>query len=148
MSRLVSQFPVVAKFIGEWRGVYTHVDAAGQVLDRHDAHLKSVAPDDGPFIIHQVNTYTWADGRKEAIPFGGVAREGRIHFDNERIVGELWETDAQTLLLRWVYKGDPDTYLYELLQVSHDGNHRARTWHWMRGDRLVKRTLIVEDRIG
>ncbi|MDL4772536.1 hypothetical protein [Actinomadura xylanilytica] len=45
---------------------------------------------------------------------------------------------------------DPDDrgYLYELIQLSRDGLQKVRTWHWMSGDRLVKRTVINESRVA
>ena len=40
-----------------------------------------------------------------------------------------------------------DSSLYEMIQLSEDGNKRARTWHWFENGELVKRTLIKEERV-
>jgi hypothetical protein len=41
----------------------------------------------------------------------------------------------------------PGAYLYEMIQLSEDGNRRARTWHWFENDTLFKRTCITEHRV-
>ena len=65
----------------------------------------------------------------------------------ERIKGHAWEVDDQTVLLTWHYKDDPGNYLYEMIQLSPCGNHRARTWHWFEHGEIVKRTIIKETRV-
>ncbi len=45
-------------------------------------------------------------------------------------------------------KNEPDTYLYEMIQMSDDGLTRARTWQWFKNDRLFQRTLIDESRVS
>lgn len=62
------------------------------------------APDDGSCDVVQVNTYTWPDGREEAIRFDGFLRGRDVHFDNDRIAGHMHQTDDRTILLTWSYK--------------------------------------------
>ena len=50
----------------------------------------------------------------------------------------------RTMMLHWTRDGEPDLYLYEMIQLSDDGNARARVWQWFRNDRLMQRTLIDE----
>jgi hypothetical protein len=139
---------------GAWEGEYLHVDAFGAIVDQHTSHLKMVltqplggADADG-IVLRQTNTYTWADGRVERVHFEGRWSDGALRFDNERILGHLSRWDDQTMVLNWVYKSDPSTYLYELIQLSKSGRSKTRTWHWMRADELVKRTLIHERKIS
>lgn len=141
--------PVLARHEGDWRGTYVHVDPDGAVLDRHDSFLECRFPETGGY--HQVNHYTWADGRREDIDFPARFEEHptpRIVFDTDRIVGHAWEVDARTVVLTWRYRTDPDNYLYEMIQLSDDGAHRARTWHWFDAGRLLRRTLIREERVS
>ncbi len=35
--------------------------------------------------------------------------------------------------------GEPDLYLYEMIQLSDDGEARARVWQWFKSDRLLQR---------
>ncbi len=149
MRAAISGMPIIENHLGEWRGEYIHVDADGNIVDRHASHLYCRVPEDGSFDILQTNTYTWDDGRQVAFDFGGrIDADGVCHFDTERIIGEMSQVDDQTIVLTWSYKNDPNNYLYELIQLSRDGQHKCRTWHWMDGDRLVKRTIISETRVA
>jgi hypothetical protein len=136
--------PVLARHEGVWDGRYVHVDAEGAQVDAHDSTLTCRFPEAGDY--HQTNRYTWADGRVEEIEFPASYRDGRIWFDTDRIKGSAWEIDDRTVVLHWSYKHDPQGYLYEMIQLSDCGNHRARTWHWFEGGELVKRTLIKEQK--
>ena len=49
-------------------------------------------------------------------------------------------------MLKRVRKDLPNSYLYEMIQLSRDGERRYRTWHWYQDDRLTQRTLINEER--
>ena len=74
-----------------------------------------------------------------------------VHFDNERIIGHMNQWDDLTIVL---YSGPtrallkPGNYLYELIQLSRDGQQKVRTWHWMEDDRLIKRTVIRERKVA
>ncbi len=139
--------PVLARHEGEWEGEYIHVDVNNAIVDRHRSHLQCRFPADGPFAYHQINTYLWDDGRREEIHFPATYANKKIHWDTDRILGSAWEVDERTVMLTWVRKDEPGTYLYEMIQLSADGNHRGRTWHWFESDQLVKRTCIKERRI-
>ncbi len=147
MGEMHQAMPVLARHEGEWEGVYIHVDADNREIDRHASHLKCAFPDDGPFAYYQINTYLWEDGRTEELHFPATYKDKRIWWDTDRIEGSAWEVDERTVMLTWVRKGEPGTYLYEMIQISEDGAHRGRTWHWFENDQLVKRTCIKERRI-
>ena len=139
---------LLARHEGEWEGTYTHIDPDGTILDRHRSRLSCRFPEDeGEYAYRQINTYTWDDGREEIINFPATYADGQIWFDTERIRGHAWEIDDNTIVLTWVYKAQPDIYLYEMIQLSQNGRDRARTWHWFENDRIVKRTLINEQRV-
>ncbi len=140
--------PVLARHAGEWKGVYQHVDADGNEIDKHDSHLTCAFPADGAHAYYQINRYTWPDGRREEIHFPATYRDKRIWWDTERIHGSAWEIDDRTVVLTWTRKDLPGEYLYEMIQLSADGNHRGRTWHWFKDDQLYKRTLIKERRVA
>ena len=101
MSDIRTAMPVLARHEGAWEGVYIHMDTDGREIDRHKAALQCRFPADGPFAYHQVNTYTWDDGRVEESHFPATFRDGRIWWDTERIEGSAWEIDARTVVLTW-----------------------------------------------
>lgn len=140
--------PVLARHEGSWEGEYVHVDPAGNILDRHRAELTCSFPTDGEWPYFQVNTYTWADGRREEIRFPAAYHDKQIWFDTDRIDGRAWEIDDKTVILTWVYKQDAGNYLYEMIQIDASGNNRARTWHWFENGEIVRRTLIKEHRVS
>jgi hypothetical protein len=146
MADIRSDMPVLARHEGEWEGVYIHVDPENNELDRHKSELQCRFPADGEFAYYQINTYSWPDGRREEIHFPATYRDKAIWWDTDRIYGRAWELDERTVALTWTRKDLPGSYLYEMIQISQDGNDRARTWHWFVDDKLVKRTLIKERR--
>jgi hypothetical protein len=148
MGSIRDGMPVLARHEGRWEGEYIHVDAQNNEIDRHRAELTCAFPVDGPFGYHQVNIYTWPDGRREEHQFPAVYKDKQIFWDTERILGRAWEIDERTVVLTWTRKGEPGTYLYEMIQISDDNAYRGRTWHWFENDHLVKRTCIKERRVG
>ena len=138
--------PVLVRHEGEWEGEYVHVDPGGSVTDRHASRLICAFPEAGAFDYFQTNIYTWDDGRREEIQFPATYRDGRIWWDNERIVGSAWEIDDRTIVLNWRRKDLPGSYLYEMIQINDDDDRRARTWHWFVDDALIRRTCIQEAR--
>lgn len=146
MSDIRTDMPVLARHEGEWEGVYIHVDAEGREVDRHKSALQCRFPADGEYPYYQINTYTWDDGRTEVSHFPATYRNNRIWWDTERIEGSAWEIDERTVMLTWTRKDLPRHYLYEMIQISADGNDRGRTWHWFEDDVLVRRTCIKERR--
>ncbi|GII86133.1 hypothetical protein Ssi03_41230 [Sphaerisporangium siamense] len=144
--------PLLAKHEGEWEGTYTHVDADGNVVDRHASHLSCLLSPEDPDRYVQVNRYRWEDGRSEEYTFPGVYDgHGRLYFDTERIKGVTWALDENAMFLTWRFKAsDPsaDQRLFEMIVLSDDGASRSRTWQWLEHGVCVRRTLIQETRVG
>lgn len=141
--------PLLAKHEGDWEGTYMYVDPEGKATDQHRSHMTCSFPEDGEYQYCQTNTYTWPDGRAEVHKFPGVYDGyGRLHFDTERIRGVVWALDENSLYLTWTFKArGQDLRLFELIVLSDDGNHRSRTWQWIRDGKLEMRTLINETRV-
>jgi hypothetical protein len=147
-----SVMPLLARHEGVWDGWYRTYDAQGNAIDEHRSRLVCRFPDSGPYPYHQTNHYTWADGRTEERDFPATLRDGRIWFDTELITGWAAEVELdefrRTVMLYWERKGEPDLYLYEMIQLSDCGRHRHRVWQWIRGGRLEMRTLIDEEKVS
>jgi hypothetical protein len=143
--------PLLARHEGVWDGVYRYYDAAGNKVDEHQSRLFCRFPDGGPHPYHQTNHYTWADGRKEIREFPAEYRDKRVWWDNELIKGWAAEVGLdeknRTVMLYWQRQGDPQLYLYEMIQIADDGQTRCRTWHWIRNGQLETRTAIEERRV-
>lgn len=142
------EMPVLARHEGEWDGTYIVVDTNGTVLDRHRAQITCAFPTEGPYAYQQTNRYTWPDGRTETIDFPATYRDGNIWFDTDRLVGHAWEVDERTVILTWSYRSDPQTYLYEMIQLDDTAVQRSRVWQWFERGRVTRRTLIEEHRVS
>jgi hypothetical protein len=152
MTDLRQAMPLLARQEGIWEGWYRYYDAEGKQVDEHRSRLVCRLPLEGPVPYHQSNHYFWEDGRKEVREFPATFRDGRLRFDNDLISGWAAEVPLdehrRTLMLHWVRKGEPDVYLYEMIQVSDCGRFRTRVWQWISGGRTRLRTLIDEEKVS
>jgi len=146
------QMPTLARHEGVWDGMYRYYDADGNKTDEHKSRLVCRFPEDGSHPYHQTNHYQWDDGRTEVRDFPATVADGRLRWDNELIQG--WAADVslddhgRTTMLYWVRTGEPDLYLYEMIQISDCGQKRARTWQWFKNDALISRTLVDERKVS
>lgn len=151
MSDIKQIFPLLARHEGVWDGVYRYYDGDGVKTDEHRSRLVCRFPTDAEYPYHQTNYYSWADGRKDQRDFPAIVAGDRITFVSDLIDG--WASDVpldtfkRTTMLNWVRKGEPGTYLYEMIQISDCGDYRSRTWHWFRDGRCIQRTLIDEQKV-
>ncbi len=150
MSELKRAMPLLASQEGIWDGWYRYYDAEGRQVDAHRSRLVCRFPASGPVPYHQTNHYSWDDGRRDVREFPATYRDGRLWFDNELISGWAAEvaldTHGRSIMLHWVRKGEPETYLYEMIQVSDCRRYRTRVWQWINAGRIRMRTLIDEEK--
>lgn len=149
---LRAAMPTLARHEGIWEGYYRYFDEQGNKVDEHKSRLVCRFLDEGDIPYHQTNYYTWDDGRTETREFPAEYRDGRLWWDNDLIKG--WaadvdlDEDQRTSMLHWQRSDDPDTYLYEMIQLSDCGNYRTRVWQWIKDGKTVQRTLIDEHRVS
>ena len=72
--------------------------------------------------------------------------DDRVVYDNGRIHVECWAIESDALYPTFAAKAGLSGA--EMIQLSADGLHRARTWHWFRHGALEKVTLLCERRVG
>lgn len=146
---LRESLPYLARNEGVWEGYYRYYDASGNKIDEHKSRLICRIIDDRDY--HQTNLYRWSDGSKETRDFPAEVVGSRLEF-HSNIEGWAAAVDLdehkRTMMLHWTRKDAQDTYLYEMIQLSDDGEARARVWHWFKNDRLFQRTLIDELRLS
>lgn len=147
MSNIREGMPVLTRHEGDWVGTYTLVDLEGNILDKHESHLTCQFPTDADYSYYQTNRYTWSNGKQEEYQFPGIYQDKKLLFDTERLLGHAWEVDDSTVILYFSYKGVPDMYLYEMIQISACSNYRARTWQWFKNNKIFQRTLVTEERV-
>lgn len=136
---------------GVWEGRYTHVVPPDwRVVATQDYRIEVETFDEGPVAYRQTSRYRHPDGRAETLRYEGALRaaDDRIVFDDGRIRGECWAIEPGTLYMWFAYAAAPASRVTEMIQLSADGRHRARTWHWFEDEALVKLTLVDERRVG
>lgn len=146
-----AELPHFARHEGVWDGIYRYYDAGGQPIDEHRSRLVCRFPRGGPYPYHQTNHYRWADGRIEVRDFPALIRDGRLIWQGDLIRGWAAEVPldefGRTSMLYWVRRSEPGIYVYEMIHLSDCGRYRSRVWQWFRDGRLVKRTLIDEQKL-
>ena len=147
MTAFAEAMPTMIRHVGEWQGIYRHVARDFTLLDEHRMWTKCEFPASGPHAYIQSNRLEWADGRVEERSFPGVFRDGLLHWDTDRFSGIGWESHG-VVMLRLDRKDVADAYFTEMIELSADGNSRARTWQWFEGGQLVRRTLCDERRVA
>jgi hypothetical protein len=140
-NRLSTLMPHFSRHEGNWIGNYSHCTPQGQQLDRYEVRINAEFPDD--FRLHTHNV--WPDGRDSRGVYPADFKDGRLWFAGE-LVGSLREIDDFTVYLRFSFRDAPDIDVCEMIQISQDGQHRARTWHWFRAQQLFQITLTEERR--
>lgn len=145
MPDMAKLMPVLARSGGKWVGTYTHIDPAGTVLETYEVRCTSGFPTDGS-ADYRLDTHNiWADGREARATHLADYRDGQLHWRGGVLVGAMREVD-DAIYLKFSFAADPALVVHEMIQVSQDGQARARTWHWFRDDRLFKITLTNERR--
>ena len=148
MNPVHQHIPLLARHAGVWEGEYTHCSPDRSIQEQLLFRILVEFPEDGPVCYRQSSHYWWPDGRTQQLMYEGQYRDGRVVFDTGRIHGACWQVDDATIYLRFGFNDDPAGYVCEMIQLSPDGAHRARTWHWFRDHRLWRVTLVRERRIG
>tara|TARA_B100001094_G_C17665723_1_gene546346 strand:- start:29 stop:538 length:510 start_codon:yes stop_codon:yes gene_type:complete len=149
MMSLRKNMPLLTKNEGVWDGYYRVYNYSGNQIDEHKSRLLCRIIDDTEY--HQTNIYRWKSGQKELRDFPATIEGNKLVFSTY-INGWAAEVNLdehnRTMMLHWERKGEPDLYLYEMIQLSDDGLSRARTWQWFKKDKLFQRTLIDEIKIS
>jgi len=143
---LHQEMPLLARHAGIWRGTYTHIRPDRSVIDQHEFRIRVELPDEGDVVYRQHTHYWWPEGRSQDFVFGAYYADKRIWWNTDRIRGALWALDDVTLYLTFAFGSDPGQYVCEMIQLSPDSVHRARTWHWFEDHKLARLTLVDEAR--
>lgn len=140
--------PALLRHEGIWTGTYRTVNLQGETVDEHQSRVECLFPERGPWHYVQRNEFTWADGRRRQIEFGGELRDDRIYWDTDRFSGYGWATLDDVVLLTLDRKDVANASFTEIIVLGKNPANRARTWHWFRNGMLYQRTLCDEQKAG
>jgi len=144
-AKLQMHMPEMLRHEGCWDGTYRSELSDGEVTDEHRTLTRCEFPDDGPFAYKQYNELIWPDGRKAEYETCATFRDGKLYWDAENFTGYGWQSDG-LILLRLDRRDAVGERYSEMIEMSEDGNSRARTWQWFRGGKPYRRTLCDEVR--
>ena len=151
MSSPSRTLALLQRHTGLWEGRYTHVVPPDwNLVSTQDYRIQVETFAPGPIVYRQTSHYRRTDGHTDTLRYEGALRndDDRVVFEDGRIRGECWAIERDTLYMWFVYAKSPDHRITEMIQLSSDGAHRARTWHWFERERLVKLTLVDERRVA
>lgn len=134
---------------GTWTGIFRRYDAGGALVETLPSEIRIAFDRDGQDYI-QTNILRRPDGREERIETTGRWDGDRLRFSNARIEGWFGPLEGDTTglasVLQMTFKGPQPMTMSELLTVSPDSKHRMRVAQYVRDGKIVRRTLIDEER--
>jgi hypothetical protein len=145
---MARRFPVLARHEGVWDGEYRRIGADWTELDRHKVRCRVDVPAAGKIAFRLTTRYWWPDGRTQDNVFEAQDGGGELVFDDGRISGWLREIDSETVYMKFAFTGQAGAHVCEAIQISPDGEHRARTWHHFKEHRLSVITMAREVRVS
>jgi len=144
--------PHIAEQQGVWHGTFRRYDAEGKLTAEFPSQITMrVIPRDGRLDYHQTNRYYPAGKPAEILESYGEVRDGRIYFGNARLDG--WKMDVpddptlRSAVILLNYKDGSGLYAHEIVSVSSDGRFRARATQYLKDGKVVRRTLIDEEKV-
>lgn len=147
-----SGLPHIAEQQGVWRGMFRRYDANGRLAAEFPSEITMRVIVRGDKLdYHQTNHYFPKDQPEEIIESYGEVRDGRVYFGNARLDG--WKMDVpddptqRSAVILMDYKDGSGLYAHEIVSVSADGRFRARATQYLKDGRIVRRTLIDEEKL-
>lgn len=159
-TNIKAEMTLLALNEGVWADTYTWVDAEGDRLDQHRCTMLVIFPEKPPFAYHQVNMYTWRDGKAKTKDFKIRYVEGSRQFSIwdkdvagwvKEPIGENGDDQNLTTLMKWVRLGggpEDDGVYYEMINNSACGRYRNRVWQQMQNGKVVRRCFINGEKIS
>lgn len=153
-TNIKNEMTLLAYNEGVWADTYIWVDANGNKLDEHRCTMLVMFPEKPPYAYHQVNMYTWKDGRAKTkdLKIRYVEGTGQFAIWDKDVAGWVkepkgYEGDDQNLTtyMKWVRLGgdaNEQGVYYEMINNSACGKYRNRVWQHLQDGRVVRRCLI------
>lgn len=148
MNPVREHLPLLAHHAGAWEGEFAHFAPHRSLPEQLSFRILVEFPEDAVVHYRPMSRYWWPDGSRRELAYERRHRDGCVVFDDGRVRRSCRELDDRSRYLRFAFGDDPDGYVCEIIQLSPDGAHRARTWHWFRHDALWRTTLVREHRVG
>ena len=148
-----ARMPAMTRRQGVWTGTFRRYDADGKLTAEFPSEIIArVITQDGKQVFHQTNIYRPPGAPVQTIQSFGEIRDGRVWFSNERLDG--WSMDlpgdpsGRGAVIVMNYKDGSGLYVYEIVTSSEDGKYRSRATQYLKDGKIVRRTLIDEQKVS
>ena len=132
----------LARIAGVWEGTYTHLTAAGEVIDRYASRQECRL--EGDHWYERIG-YRWPDGRVQMLDFRAQFVGDELVFEDARLHGELFAVTDEISIFAYHWKDRPNVRIVETI-VCDLARRKARLWQTFADGALVKVTIIDERR--
>ena len=151
-EQMLRRMPVMARMEGVWDGEFRRVDAKGELIEAVPSRvIARFLPDGEAYDYHQVNITRPGGEGEQRIESQGKWDVDRLRFSNARLNGWAQDLAADpsglTSVFRMTFTDGSGLTVSEIVSLSDDGNRRMRATQYMRDGRIVRRTLIDEERV-
>lgn len=142
--------PSLARQQGVWKGQWRSLGGADAIEESFEGIvITRFIARDGGVMVHQTNHYLNRGGSPQTIDSYGEVEGDRIRFANPRAQGwsrSLAEDPSGLGSVLTITFNDGSS-LYEIITNSPDGRYRHRSAQFTRDGRILRRTLIDEEKI-
>ena len=152
-AQMLRRMPVMARMEGVWAGEFRRIDAEGALIEVVPSRVVvRFLPDGDAYDYHQVNTTRPGEQGERRIESQGKWDVDRLRFSNARLNG--WAQDLATdpsrltSVFRMDFTDGSGLTVSEIVSLSDDGNHRMRATQYIKEGRILRRTLIDEQRVA
>ena len=152
-AQMLRRMPVMARMEGVWEGEFRRIDAEGALIEVVPSRVVvRFLPDGDAYDYHQVNITRPGEHGERRIESQGKWDVDRLRFSNARLNG--WAQDLATdpsgltSVFRMDFTDGSGLTVSEIVSLSDDGNHRMRATQYIKEGRILRRTLIDEQRVA
>ena len=152
-AQMLRRMPVMARMEGVWAGEFRRIDAEGALIEVVPSRvIVRFLPDGDAYDYHQVNITRPGEQGERRIESQGKWDVDRLRFSNARLNG--WAQDLATdpsgltSVFRMDFTDGSGLTVSEIVSLSDDGNHRMRATQYIKEGRILRRTLIDEQRVA
>ena len=144
--------PHIAKQAGVWRGIFSRLEADGRLAAEFPSEtIMRIVPGEARLLYHQTNIYRPVEKPPETLETFGEIRDGKIHFWTSRLdalkMVEPGDSTGRCTVLLMDYEDGSGMYMHQIVSLSDDGRYRSRTAQYLVRGKILRRTLIDEEKI-
>jgi hypothetical protein len=140
MSRLRQ---ILGGVTGVWEGTYSHFEVDGTLIEKFESRQETRLVGEDWF---ERITYRRVNQDPEVIDFRARQVGEELLFNDSNFLGRTEVVNDRILAFPYTWKDKPHLKVLELIYIVSD-NYRTRTWQSFENDKLVKFTLIEENRV-